>query len=130
MGNSIFQFLPSIQGNRRLFVRSGKALGSQGTKPCRMPWFSSVIRLPTRLLNPIFWIRHQSLSSMDSRKLERLWPSKVINATGVVVHTNLGRAPLPRIFETFFHVCVRIPTSNLNWKPENADHGIRSSEIC
>ena len=46
---------------------------------------------------------------------------RVINATGVILHTNLGRAPLSAsALEHLVEVAQAIRTSNLIWKPESA----------
>ena len=134
MGSSIFQFLPSIQEIDAFLLDQGKPSGRKVRNLVQNALVQLRHQIANKTLEPDL-LDSPSRESFLQWILENLKDyapvQKVINATGVVVHTNLGRAPLPKdLFENFFHVCVRIPTSNLNWKPENADHGIRSSEIC
>ena len=59
----------------------------------------------------------------------RLRPSlrRVINATGVVLHTNLGRAPLaPRAAEAVAHA---MGTTNLEWDTETGERGSRQDHV-
>ena len=53
---------------------------------------------------------------------------KVINATGVVVHTNLGRAPLPK--DLFENLLPRLCSySNLEFELETGKRGSRDSVL-
>jgi len=53
---------------------------------------------------------------------------KVINATGIVLHTNLGRAPLPQKAVTLMHE-VSEGYSNLEFDLETGERGSRHSHI-
>ncbi len=59
----------------------------------------------------------------------RLRPSlrRVINATGVVLHTNLGRAPLAR--QAAQAVVAVGGTSNLEWDAETGERGSRQDHV-
>src|SRR5690349_6503954 len=72
--------------------------------PSRLRDLPSVDRLATSIAKAVLQERREELlggarddADLVARAAERLQPSlrRVINATGVIVHTNLGRAPLP-----------------------------------
>ena len=52
----------------------------------------------------------------------RMWPERVINATGVILHTNLGRAPLS---DDSVHAMQRVALgySDLEFNLENGKRG-------
>lgn len=53
---------------------------------------------------------------------------KVINATGIILHTNLGRAPLPeQAVRSMYEVCAGY--NNLEFDLETGDRGSRHSHI-
>lgn len=58
----------------------------------------------------------------------RVWPERVINATGVILHTNLGRAPLS---DDSVHAMQRVALgySDLEFNLENGKRGSRQSYV-
>ncbi len=59
--------------------------------------------------------------------LSRLFPRRVVNGTGIVIHTNLGRAPLPR--EATDHVNeIASAYSSLEYDLERGGRGDRNKE--
>jgi L-seryl-tRNA(Ser) seleniumtransferase len=63
-----------------------------------------------------------------AQALERPWPRRVLNATGVVLHTNLGRAPLP---EGLAQAAARAGTgySDLELDLDSGERGSRLARI-
>lgn len=70
-----------------------------------------------------------SAAGLDARVADRLRPSlrRVINATGVVLHTNLGRAPLAP--QAAAAVAEAMGTSNLEWDAETGERGSRQDHV-
>ena len=66
---------------------------------------------------------HAELEQRNARSLQQ-----VINATGVVVHTNLGRAPLAHVAETAIQA-VSSGYCNLEYDLENGIRGRRNSHV-
>src|SRR6201984_179769 len=63
---------------------------------------------------------------LDSLRLQRIQP--VINGTGVVVHTNLGRSPLGiRVAETLSSIACNY--NNLEYAPATGERGRRGNYI-
>ena len=63
-----------------------------------------------------------------TRRLDQVWPKPVINATGVIIHTNLGRAPLSRE-ATEAMTQVSRGYSNLELDLEEGARGSRQAHI-
>lgn len=76
-------------------------------------------------------VSHQALADRTSALLEiRLGPTlrTVINATGVIVHTNLGRSPLSRrVAERIVHAALSY--SNLEYNLEEGRRGERNAHL-
>lgn len=71
-----------------------------------------------------------TLSEIENKVTELIQPSlkRVINATGIIVHTNLGRTPLSE--EAIRHVVeVARHYSNLEFELEDSGRGFRSTHI-
>ena len=64
-----------------------------------------------------------------ARRLERPFPRRVLNATGIVLHTNLGRAPLARgaLYEL---VAAAEGYSDLELDLETGERGSRSARVA
>src|SRR5215210_9109481 len=62
-------------------------------------------------------------------RIERRSPRRVLNATGVIVHTNLGRAPLARAAQA---AVARVAQgySDLEWDAERGERGSRHDHVA
>src|SRR5436190_1225566 len=112
--------------SRSAFMRSRMssiardASSTAGAAPSSMRCWSKSSRsapsdLPARLREELVSLRHAQLR-------------RVINATGVVVHTNLGRAPLPeRALEQIADVARGY--SNLEYDLRSASRGSRQDHV-
>jgi L-seryl-tRNA(Ser) seleniumtransferase len=61
--------------------------------------------------------------------LARPWPRRVINATGVLLHTNLGRAPLGGLAPSAADAAVAGGYCELEWDAETQRRGDRDAHI-
>jgi L-seryl-tRNA(Ser) seleniumtransferase len=99
---SVFRLIPSTDALlQRPALRDAAArLGHdavaraarQATDVLRARLADAVRDAPTSAADAATWIEHAALAALASRTQPSLRP--VINATGVIIHTNLGRAPL------------------------------------
>ena len=131
MAAGIYQFLPSIQEIDAFFLKKGKPSG----KRVRDLVQNSLIQLRQQIANKTL---DQAILNSPSRESFLEWilenfkglqrVQKVINATGVVVHTNLGRAPLPK--ELFEELLPRLCSySNLEFELETGKRGSRDTVL-
>jgi L-seryl-tRNA(Ser) seleniumtransferase len=69
------------------------------------------------------------MEGLDGDVARRLRPSlrRVINATGVILHTNLGRAPLPP--QAVAAAAAIAGASNLEWDVESGERGSRQDHV-
>ena len=129
----IFQLLPSVDALLRSET-ANKILPETGAK-----YLTILARLATETLRReireslLENYSRESLLEKAENLLEEFWQSeqtaklqKIINATGVIVHTNLGRAPLSEnakkaIFETASGYC------NLEYNLETGKRGKRGA---
>jgi len=103
----------------------------------RLRALPSVDRLATSVARAVVAERRDELlagarddADLEARAAQRLRPSlrRVINATGVIVHTNLGRAPLA---EAARAAVARAATgySNLEYSLERGERGSRHAHV-
>ena len=127
----ILSLLPSVDALLRSQTAQ-KILSETGAKYLTVSAGSAVESLRQEVLeNPAREFSREDLLKKAENLLEEFWQSeqntklqKVINATGVIVHTNLGRAPLSEnarkaIFETASSYC------NLEYNLETGKRGKR-----
>ena len=95
--NRLLRQLPSIDevlasdAGRRLEVRHGRTVVARAAR-------RAVAEARRRLLSGEQKVAAVGQAALEEALVEEARPGlrRVINATGVVLHTNLGRAPLPR----------------------------------
>ena len=131
MGSSIFQFLPSIQEIDAFLLDQGKPSGRKVRNLVQNALVQLRHQIANKTLQPDL-LDSPSRESFLQWILENLKDyapvQKVINATGVVVHTNLGRAPLPK--DLFENLLPRLCSySNLEFELETGKRGSRDSVL-
>ena len=131
MGSSIFQFLPSIQEIDAFLLDQGKPSGRKVRNLVQNALVQLRHQIANKTLEPDL-LDSPSRESFLQWILENLKDyapvQKVINATGVVVHTNLGRAPLPK--DLFENLLPRLCSySNLEFELETGKRGSRDSVL-
>jgi L-seryl-tRNA(Ser) seleniumtransferase len=111
-------------------------MGSRHDAP-RLRGLPSVDRLATSVARAVVGERREELlagavddADLEARAVERLRPSlrRVVNATGVIVHTNLGRAPLSGAARL---AVARVASgySNLELSLEHGERGSRQEHV-
>lgn len=131
--NNILSLLPSVDALLRSEIAQ-KILSETGAKHLTVLARLAIESLRREILeNTARKFSREDLLTEAENALEKIWRSeqnsklqKVINATGVILHTNLGRAPLSEnakkaIFETASGYC------NLEYNLETGKRGKRGA---